>query len=56
MQEQILGKLIQIKRMLGRLASKLLSGIEKRRRLRRSSKAAADAALRPPMTQLRAES
>jgi len=55
-QEQILGKLIQIKRMLGSLANKLLSRIEKQRRLRRSSKAAANSALRLPITPPRADS
>jgi hypothetical protein len=56
MQEQILEKLIQIKRMWSSLASKLLSSIEKQRRLRRSSKAAAKTAVHSQMTPLRADS
>jgi 23S rRNA-intervening sequence protein len=39
-----------------RRANKLLSSIEKQRRLRRSSEAAANAAVRPPMTRPRADS
>jgi four helix bundle protein len=56
MQEQILEKLIQIKRILGSLASKLLSSIEKQRRLRRSSKAAVKTAAHPAIAPLRADS
>jgi 23S rRNA-intervening sequence protein len=56
MQEEILGKLIQIKRMLGSLANKLLSSIEKHRQLRRLNKEAAKGAARTQVTPLRADS
>jgi four helix bundle protein len=56
MQEQILEKLIQIERMLGSLASKLLSSIDKQRRLRRSSKAVIKTAAHPEIAPLRADS
>jgi four helix bundle protein len=56
MQEQILEKLIQINRMLGSLASKLLSSIDKQRRLRRSSKAVIETAAHPEIAPLRADS
>ena len=55
MQEEILEKLIQIKRMLGSLANRLLSSIDKQRRLRRSSKAA-NITARPAVTPVIAES
>jgi len=56
MQEQILEKLIQIKRMLGSLANKLLSSIEKLRQLRRLNKEAAKRAARIQVTRPRADS
>jgi four helix bundle protein len=55
MQEQILEKLIQIKRMLGSLANKLLSSIEKQRKLCRSNKEAARSTARIQATQSRAD-
>ncbi len=56
MQEQILEKLIEIKRMFGSLASKLLSSIEKHRQLRRLNKETAKRAARTQVTPLRADS
>jgi four helix bundle protein len=55
MQEQILEKLIQIKRMLGSLANKLLSSIEKQQQLRRLNKEAAKRAARTQVTPPRAD-
>jgi len=56
MQEQILDKLIQIKRMLGSLASRLLGSIEKQRELRRLNKKAATRVARTQVTKPIAES
>lgn len=56
MQEQILEKLIQIKRMLSSLANRLLGSIEKQRQLRRLNKEAARRAARTQVTQLGADS
>jgi four helix bundle protein len=55
-QEQILEKLIQIKRMLGSPATKLLSSIEKQRQLRRLNEEAATRAARTDVTPPIAES
>jgi len=56
MQEQILETFIQIKRMLGSLANKLLSSIEKQRKLCRLNKEAARSTARIQVTPQRANS
>jgi four helix bundle protein len=56
MQEEILEKLIQIKRMLSSLANRLLGSIEKQRQLRRLNRKAAKRAARIELAPPRAES
>jgi four helix bundle protein len=56
MQEEILDKLVQVKRMLSSLANRLLGSIEKQRQLRRLNKDAAKGAARTQAKPLRADS